>query len=160
MNRTSIGAAFRPALKTSATVRRFRGGGQQLRITAMPGTQLSQYSATFREPYLMDSRVSFSLSGQYFMRYYQDWTEVRAGGRAGLGYQFTPDLSGTFALRGEAVNVKNPTVPTPPELEEVLGIHPLYHGPLGPDARYSRQHVPAHRRALRRPVVRARFRPL
>jgi outer membrane protein insertion porin family len=103
-----------------------RGGGQQLRITAMPGTQLSQYSATFREPYLMDSKVSFSLSGQYFMRYYQDWTEVRAGGRTGLGYQFTPDLSGTFALRGEAVNVKNPTVPTPPELAEALGIHPLF----------------------------------
>ena len=45
-----------------------RGGGQQFRISAMPGTQFSQYSATFREPYLMDSRVSFSLSGQYFMR--------------------------------------------------------------------------------------------
>jgi RNA polymerase sigma factor (sigma-70 family) len=32
----------------------FRGGGQELRLEAVPGTQLQRYSATFREPFLFD----------------------------------------------------------------------------------------------------------
>ncbi|MBS0210533.1 MAG: BamA/TamA family outer membrane protein [Planctomycetes bacterium] len=104
----------------------FRGAGQQLRIQAMPGTQLSYYTATFREPYFLDTLVSFSLSGQFFNRYFQYWSEQRGGGTMGLGYQFTPDLQGQMKLRAESITVYNPTSPTPPELAAVLGTSELY----------------------------------
>lgn len=106
--------------------RAWRGGGQQFRIEAVPGSQVSRYMFTFREPYLLDTPVSLGLSGFYFNRFYRDWTEERLGGRIALGYQFTPDLSGSVALRMENVNISDPTVPTPAELAKVLGDNGLY----------------------------------
>lgn len=106
----------------------FRGAGQQLRIEAMPGTQLSRYGVTFREPYLFDTRVNFGINGFFFNRFYQNWTEQRLGGRISFGYQLTPDLSAVAALRAENVHIGNPTVPTPPELTAVLGNTQLYSG--------------------------------
>ena len=38
----------------------FRGGGQEMRLEASPGTQFQRYSATFREPYLLDSRFGLT----------------------------------------------------------------------------------------------------
>jgi outer membrane protein insertion porin family len=103
--------------------RAFRGAGQQVRIEAMPGTQVSRYTAIFRQPYLFDTRVQFGLSGYYFQRYYMNWLEERTGGRIQLGYQFPhiPDLAVSSALRLENVNISNPTIPTPPQLTRVLG---------------------------------------
>ncbi len=106
----------------------FRGAGQQMRIEAMPGTQLSRYGITFREPYLFDTRVNFGVSGYYFNRYYQDWIEQRLGGRFSFGYQLTPDLAAIAAIRLEKVHVGNPTVPTPPQLQRVLGNTALFTG--------------------------------
>lgn len=106
----------------------FRGAGQQLRIEAMPGNKLSRYGITFREPYLFDTRINFGISGYFFNRYYQDWTEQRLGGRLSFGYQLTPDLSAIAAIRAEKVHVGNPAVPTPPELQRVLGNTALYTG--------------------------------
>ncbi len=88
--------------------RAFRGDGQKFRIEAAPGTQVSRYMFNFAEPYLLDTPVSLGLSGYYFQRFYQDWTEARTGGRTSLGYQFSPDLSGSLAFRGENVNISNP----------------------------------------------------
>ena len=86
----------------------FRGAGQKFRIEAAPGTQVSRYMFNFAEPYLLDTPVSFGLSGYYFKRFYQDWTEQRTGGRTSLGYQFSPDLSGSLGFRGEDVLISNP----------------------------------------------------
>jgi outer membrane protein insertion porin family len=104
----------------------FRGAGQQFKISAMPGTQFSQYSVTFREPYLWDTKINFGLDGYYFNRYFQNWTEQRAGARVSFGYMLTPDLSTSLALKGENVGIFNPTVPTPPELSDVLGHSTLF----------------------------------
>jgi len=104
----------------------FRGAGQQFRIEAMPGTIFSRYGFTFRQPYLWDTKINFSLNASYYNRYFQDWTEQRSGGRVGWGYQLTPDLSANLSLGGEDVKIYNPTVPTPPELASVLGHNALY----------------------------------
>ncbi|HET6880972.1 MAG TPA: BamA/TamA family outer membrane protein, partial [Pirellulales bacterium] len=106
----------------------FRGAGQQFRIEAYPGTLLSRYGFTFREPYLWDTRINFGLDGYYFNRYYQNWTEERIGGRVSFGYMLTPDLSTSLGMRGEDVKIFNPTVPTPPELQRVLGNSALFVG--------------------------------
>jgi outer membrane protein insertion porin family len=104
----------------------FRGGGQQFRVEAIPGTVVSRYSLVYRDPYFLDSPYSLSMSAFYFQRFYQDWTEGRAGGRIGLGRQLTPDLASSFYFRGENVQLSNPTVPTPQELQDALGNNGLY----------------------------------
>ena len=111
----------------------FRGAGQRFRLEAVPGTQVQRYMVTFQEPYLMDQPVSLGLNGFYYERIYNEWTESRAGGRVSLGYQFTHDLTGTVAFRGQNVNIKNVedvlveglTIPDP-NLEALKGNSQLY----------------------------------
>jgi len=106
----------------------FRGGGQQLRIEAVPGNQLQRYMITFREPYLFNTPISFGTSGFLFTRQYFGWSEERIGGKVSLGYQFPyrPDLSTTLSIGGQNVEVKDPRFPTPESVLEVLGNNALY----------------------------------
>ena len=112
-----------------------RGRGQRFRLEAAPsiattpGTQpLQRYMVTFQDPYLFDSQVGLSLSGFYFNRVYTQYTDERLGGRIGLGYQFTPDLSGGIAYTGEKINISNPVDPLLPALAEVTGRDLAMHG--------------------------------
>ena len=87
----------------------WRGAGQRFRLEAMPGTQVQRYIASFQEPYLFDTPVSFGLSGSYYDRRFEDWTEQRLGGRVSFGYQWTADdLSAALAYRGENVKIYDP----------------------------------------------------
>jgi len=104
----------------------WRGAGQRFRMEAVPGTQVQRYLISFQEPYLLDTAVGLGLSGFYYDRRFTEWDEQRLGGRVSLGYQFTHDLSGNVAFRGSEVKIRNPIVPTPPELTEVLGSNSLY----------------------------------
>lgn len=106
----------------------FRGAGQQFRIEATPGSLVSRYLFSFREPYLLDTRIGFGVTGFFFKRFFPAWDEERLGGRVSLGYQFRPDLSGNIALRMENVNIINPAIPTPAALARVLGNNGLYTG--------------------------------
>lgn len=114
---------FRPPTSVSDIMNgvAWRGGGQQFRIEATPGNQLSRYLISWRDPYFMEQNFSLGVSGFYFQRYFPNWTEQRTGGRLTVGRQFTPQLAGTLALRLEDVNISNPSVPTPPQLQQVLG---------------------------------------
>ncbi len=48
--------------------RAWRGAGQRFRVEAMPGTQVQRYIASFQEPYLWDTPISFGVSGSYYDR--------------------------------------------------------------------------------------------
>lgn len=109
--------SFRDVLNGTA----WRGAGQQFRLEAVPGNQLSRYTISWRDPYFLDTNYSLGLSGFYFQRNYKDWDETRGGGRISVGQQFTPFLSGNVAVRLENVEVYNPHVPTPQILQEALG---------------------------------------
>lgn len=104
----------------------FRGAGQGFRFEAMPGSQLQRYLVSFTEPYLFDTPISFSLSGYYFDRRFFDWTETRIGGRMGLGYRITHDLSLATSIRGESVEISDPRVLGVPQLDRVLGSSDLF----------------------------------
>lgn len=108
--------------------RAWRGAGQGFRIEAMPGSQVQRYMVSFSEPYLMDTRVSLNLSGYLFDRIYRDWDEQRIGGRVGLGYRLTPDLSTSVSLRMENVEISDPRIRGVQPLEDALGDHALYTG--------------------------------
>jgi outer membrane protein insertion porin family len=99
----------------------WRGGGQQFRIEAVPGNQLSRYLISWRDPYFLDQNVSFGVSGFYYTRFFPNWLEERLGGRVTVGRQFTPELSGAVAVRAENVDVSQPGFPTPQSLADVLG---------------------------------------
>lgn len=107
----------------------WRGGGQSLRIEAVPGTEVQRYLVNFTQPYLFDTLpISFNLSGFLYDRRYFDWDEQRIGGRMGLGYRITPDLSLSVALRGEQVDFHNARVRGIPIIERALGESDLFSG--------------------------------
>jgi outer membrane protein insertion porin family len=115
---------FRPPTSVEDIIegRAFRGGGQTFRLEAVPGSQVSRYSASWTNPYFLDTDVSLGLSGFYYQRYLEDWNEQRTGGRVNLGYQFTPEWSGGVALRLEDVRVDDPRgAPPPDDLLDVVG---------------------------------------
>lgn len=104
----------------------FRGAGQRLRIEAVPGSEVQRYMFTFREPYLLDTPISFGVNAFYFDRIYDDWDEQRLGGNISFGYQIRPDLSIGLTLRAENVNISDPAFGAPKELLDVLGDNGLY----------------------------------
>ena len=106
----------------------WRGGGQRLRIEAVPGNQLQRYMVNFTEPYLFDTTVSLNLSGFLYDRRFFDWDEQRLGGRIGLGYRLNPDLSISGAFRAEQVEITRPRVAGIPDLDEVVGENDLFSG--------------------------------
>ncbi len=101
--------------------RAWRGSGQRFRLEAAPGNQVSRYAVSWTDPYFLYTDYSLGVSGFYFNRFYPDWTEDRLGGRVSIGKQFTPEWSGSLALRLEDVDLKNPRAPTPAIAADVLG---------------------------------------
>lgn len=101
--------------------RAWRGGGQRFRLEAAPGNQVSRYAVSWTDPYFLYTDYSFGVSGFYFNRYYPDWREDRVGGRVSLGKQFTPEWSGSLALRLENVEMRNPQTPTPASVLPYIG---------------------------------------
>mgnify|MGYP005851695913 CR=1 FL=1 len=88
--------------------RAFRGGGQELRLEAMPGTIFQRYSLTFREPYLFDSRFGLTASGYYFNRAFAEYNEDRYGGRFTLDYRLdNPVWRVNASTRVEGVNLRD-----------------------------------------------------
>jgi outer membrane protein insertion porin family len=107
----------------------FRGAGEHFRVELVPGTELQRYTISYSQPYLFDIEnraVGMTVSGVYYDRIYDQWTEGREGGRISFGYQLTHDLTASIAFRGYNVNISNPVVPTPLALEQVLGNNALY----------------------------------
>lgn len=85
----------------------FRGGGQELRLEAMPGTIYQRYSITWREPYFLDTRFGLTGSGYYFNRAYAEYHEDRVGGRASVDYRFLDNniWRASFSTRIEDVSI-------------------------------------------------------
>jgi outer membrane protein insertion porin family len=100
---------FRPPTSLADILegRAFRGAGQEFRLEAVPGTQLQRYTVSFREPHLFDSPYALGLSGYYYDRIFNEYTEERLGGRVTIDRQINPIWTGSVGLRMENVNVSN-----------------------------------------------------
>jgi outer membrane protein assembly complex protein YaeT len=99
----------------------FRGAGQEMRIEAMPGTQIQRYMATFREPFLFDTPFNLTTSAYYYTRLYNEYTEQREGGRFTLGRQLNRFWNVTGTIRLENVAVNNVSSLAPPDYQNVVG---------------------------------------
>ena len=89
------------------TDRAFVGAGQTLRISLEPGTQQTNASILFGEPYLFDLPYSFSIEGYLHDRIREHWDERRLGGRTSFGKRFNYTWSALLTLRGEDVEVRD-----------------------------------------------------
>jgi outer membrane protein assembly complex protein YaeT len=85
--------------------RAWRGAGQELRLEAVPGTQLQRYSATFREPRLFDTLYSLTVGGYYYTRNFDEYNEARVGFRTSIGRQINKYWSAQIGVRVENIDV-------------------------------------------------------
>lgn len=101
--------------------RAWRGAGQNLRITAMPGTILQMYDAAFTEPYLFDTRNSLFEDLYYRQMYFNEYFEQREGNRLTLGRQLNRFWNVAIGTRVENVNVSNVPSGAPIDYTSVEG---------------------------------------
>jgi outer membrane protein insertion porin family len=99
----------------------WRGGGQEFRMEAVPGTQLQRYTISFREPFLYDTPYSLGLSGYYYDRIFNEDEESRLGGRVTLGRKLTDQISASITGRIENVGIHSVSIFAPPDYQEVVG---------------------------------------
>src|SRR5262249_40493770 len=101
--------------------RAFRGGGQEFRLEAQPGTQYQRYSATIREPFLLDQPYSLTVGAYYNDRIFNEDTERRVGGRITLGHSFDSHWGASVGMRIENVNIRDVPFYAPPAYLDVVG---------------------------------------
>lgn len=103
--------------------RAFRGGGQELRLEAAPGTNFQRYSVTFREPYLADTPFGLTTSAYYYNRAFAEYNEDRYGGRITLDRRLDPIWTASLSTRIEGVNVKDVPWYAPYSISKDAGEH-------------------------------------
>ncbi len=101
--------------------RAFRGAGQEFRLEIVPGTELSRYSISWREPRLFDGPNSLGTSGYYYTHDFDDYRERRTGGKVILGRRLTPEWSGSLSSRVEGIKISEVPSFAPAAYQEVLG---------------------------------------
>lgn len=103
--------------------RAFRGGGQELRLEAAPGTNFQRYSATWREPYLFDTPFGLTTSAYYYNRAFAEYNEDRYGGRITIDRRLDPIWTASLATRVEGVNIHDVPYYATPAITNDVGGH-------------------------------------
>jgi outer membrane protein insertion porin family len=103
------------------TMKAFRGCGQSLRIMLEPGTEFSQYSVSFTDPYFRDKPVTFELLGASWMRFRESYDEDRLKGYVALEKRRKDLWRTSVGLRAESVKVHNLDYDAPQEIRNVAG---------------------------------------
>jgi len=109
------------SFKEFITGRAFKGGGQSLRIAAEPGTEVSQYSITFTEPYFRDKPESLDVAGSSWGRWRESYDEQRTKGFVGLERRFKSKWRRSIGLRCENVNADDLEIDAPQEIVDIKG---------------------------------------
>ena len=105
--------------------RAFRGAGQTFTLSAQPGTQVQLYSVGFSEPRLLDSNYSLSTSLSYRARDFDEFDEVRYGGRIGVGRRFGTRWTGNLTLRLEEIDLRDVEEDSPTDVFDFKGRNTL-----------------------------------
>ncbi len=101
--------------------RAFRGGGQELRIEAVPGVDLQRYSFTFREPFLFDSPYALTVGVYYNDILYNEDTESRVGTRITVDRRLNQYWRANVGVRIEGIGIHSVPVFDPPDYQNVVG---------------------------------------
>lgn len=105
----------------------FTGAGQEFRAAFEPGTQQTNASLRFTEPYVFDQPYSFTDELYLRDRQREHYDERRLGDRVSLGKRFNYEWSALLSLRGEEVKIQQIDEPRyrPPQILEREGQNTL-----------------------------------
>jgi len=104
----------------------FKGAGQNLRIALEPGTQVSQYSVSFREPYFQDKPTSLEVTGSSYERGRESFDEKRQRGYVEFEKRFKNRWRRRLSFRAENVDVGDVDLGAPTEIKDVQGNNALF----------------------------------
>ncbi|MFA5252404.1 MAG: outer membrane protein assembly factor BamA [Phycisphaerae bacterium] len=114
-----------------ATGKAFRGAGQTLRISLQPGTEVSEYSIDFTEPYFMGKPISLDLAGSNWERGRESYDEQRLKGALGFDKRYKNHWHRSLSFRAENVNINDIDYDAPKEITDVKGDNVLMGARLG-----------------------------
>jgi len=103
------------------TGRAFKGAGQRLRIALQPGTEVSEYSVSFTEPYFRDRPTSLDVIGSSYERWRESFDEQRTKGYVGFEKRYKDGWRRRIAFRLENVEVNRIDDDAPREITDVEG---------------------------------------
>jgi outer membrane protein insertion porin family len=105
--------------------RAFKGAGQSLRIALEPGTDISQFSVSFTEPYFRDRPVALDVSGSDYVWLRESYDEGRTRGSFGFAERHEKRSRmrwrRNIGFRIENVDVQDITFDAPQEVRDVAG---------------------------------------
>jgi outer membrane protein assembly factor BamA len=103
----------------------FRGAGQSLRIALEPGTEFSQYSINFNEPYFRDQPISLDVTGLDSEWARESYDEGRTKGYVGFAERYERRSRDRWrrniGFRIENVDVLSLESDAPQEIRDVAG---------------------------------------
>lgn len=103
------------------TMKAFRGAGQTFRIALEPGTEVSQYSVSFTEPYFRDRPTSLDVVGSAYEREQECYDEQRLKGYLGFEQRRQGKWTRSIGFRAENVDVGSVDADAPQEIKDVKG---------------------------------------
>ncbi|MFA5240292.1 MAG: outer membrane protein assembly factor BamA [Phycisphaerae bacterium] len=109
------------SLSELITGQAFKGAGQTLKISLQPGTEVSQYSINFTEPYFMNKPIALDLAASSWTRGRESYDEGRLKGYAGLEKRYRNRWSRSVGIRMERVRIDRLDYDAPKEIEAVKG---------------------------------------
>ncbi|MDD5326615.1 MAG: outer membrane protein assembly factor BamA [Phycisphaerae bacterium] len=109
------------SLSELITGQAFKGAGQSLKISLQPGTEVSEYSVSFTEPYFLNKPISFDVGGSSWMRDRECYDEDRLKGYVGFEKRYRNRWRRNIGVRMERVRIDNLDYDAPREIESVKG---------------------------------------
>ena len=99
----------------------FKGAGQRLRISLEPGTDVSEYSISFTEPYLHDKPTSLDVVASAYEREMESYDEKRLKSSVGFKQRRKEGRYRSLGFRFENVNVGAVEAGAPSDVSKVKG---------------------------------------
>jgi len=109
----------------------FKGAGQSLRISLQPGTEFSEYSINFSEPYFRNKPITLEVAGSSWTREQESYDENRLKGYVGFTKRYKNHWTRSLGFRVEKVNIDNLDYYAPKEINDVKGDNVLMGVRLG-----------------------------
>ncbi len=109
----------------------FKGAGQTLRISLQPGTEVSEYSVNFTEPYFRNKPITLEVGGSSWTRGRESYDEDRLKGYVGFAKRYKNHWVRSLTFRAENVTIDNLDHDAPKEIRDVKGDNMLMGVRLG-----------------------------
>ena len=107
--------------KEFITGQAYKGAGQTLRVVLQPGTEVSEYSVSFTEPYLHNKPISLDIVGSSWERDRESYAEQRTKGFVGLEKRYKNKWRRSLGWRLENVDVGDLDPDAPQEVIDDKG---------------------------------------